>query len=90
VGFLVSFIARPFGSIICGYLGDKLGRKSLLAILIVLISAATAAIGLIPSHAMIGAAAPVLLLALRVLQGFSAGGEVAGAMSFVGEYAPAA
>ena len=90
VGFLVSFIARPFGSIICGYLGDKLGRKSLLAILIVLISAATAAIGLIPSHTMIGVAAPILLLALRVLQGFSAGGEVAGAMSFVGEYAPAA
>ncbi|WP_328609216.1 MFS transporter [Amycolatopsis sp. NBC_00345] len=88
VGFLVSFIARPFGSIICGYLGDRLGRKSLLAALLVLISASTAAIGLIPSHAMIGVAAPVLLVALRVLQGFSAGGEVAGAMSFVGEYAP--
>jgi MHS family proline/betaine transporter-like MFS transporter len=88
VGFLVSFIARPFGSIICGYLGDKLGRKTLLATLLVLISGATAAIGLIPSSAIIGVAAPVLLLALRVLQGFSAGGEVAGAMSFVGEYAP--
>ncbi|MFD7506495.1 MFS transporter [Streptomyces sp. NPDC059850] len=88
VGFLVSFIARPFGSVICGYLGDKIGRKSLLATLLVLISAATAAIGLIPSSTVIGVAAPVLLVLLRVLQGFSAGGEVAGAMSFVGEYAP--
>ncbi|HEX6356402.1 MFS transporter [Actinophytocola sp.] len=88
VGFLVSFIARPFGSVICGYLGDRLGRKTLLATLLVLISGATAAIGLIPSHAAIGVAAPILLVLLRVLQGFSAGGEVAGAMSFVGEYAP--
>ncbi|MFJ1749632.1 MFS transporter [Streptomyces sp. NPDC088116] len=88
VGFLVSFVARPFGSVICGYLGDKIGRKSLLATLLVLISTATAAIGLIPSSTAIGVAAPVLLVLLRVLQGFSAGGEVAGAMSFVGEYAP--
>jgi MHS family proline/betaine transporter-like MFS transporter len=88
VGFLVSFAARPFGSFICGYLGDRLGRKKLLAALLVLISGATAAIGLVPSHAAIGVGAPVLLVALRVLQGFSAGGEVAGAMSFVGEYAP--
>jgi MHS family proline/betaine transporter-like MFS transporter len=87
VGFLVSFIARPFGSVICGYLGDKLGRRTLLATLLLLISASTAAIGLIPSASVIGIAAPILLLALRVLQGFSAGGEVAGAMSFVGEYA---
>ncbi|MFI6549306.1 MFS transporter [Streptomyces prunicolor] len=88
VGFLVSFLARPFGSVICGYLGDKLGRKKLLATLLVLISGATAALGLIPSHAAIGVGAPILLVLLRVLQGFSAGGEVAGAMSFVGEYAP--
>jgi MHS family proline/betaine transporter-like MFS transporter len=88
VGFLISFIARPFGSVICGYLGDKLGRKGLLATLLVLISGATAAIGLIPSHAVIGVGAPALLVLLRLLQGFSAGGEVAGAMSFVGEYAP--
>ncbi|MBP8531715.1 MFS transporter [Streptomyces sp. MK37H] len=88
VGFLISFAARPFGSVICGYLGDRIGRKSLLATLLVLISTATAAIGLIPSHSVIGVAAPVLLVLLRVLQGFSAGGEVAGAMSFVGEYAP--
>lgn len=88
VGFLVSFIARPFGSVICGYLGDRMGRKTLLSVLLLLISGSTMCIGLIPSHAAIGVAAPVLLILLRVLQGFSAGGEVAGAMSFVGEYAP--
>ncbi|GAA4386927.1 MFS transporter [Tsukamurella soli] len=87
VGFLVSFIARPFGSVICGYLGDRLGRRSLLAALLLLISGSTAATGLIPSSAAIGVAAPILLIALRILQGVSAGGEVAGAMSFVGEYA---
>lgn len=87
IGFLVSFIARPFGSVICGYLGDKIGRKALLATLLLLISASTLCIGLIPAHSVIGIAAPIILIALRVLQGFSAGGEVAGAMSFVGEYA---
>lgn len=87
IGFLVSFIARPFGSVICGYLGDRLGRRTLLAALLILISAATACIGLIPSHEVIGIAAPIILILMRVLQGFSAGGEVAGAMAFVGEYA---
>lgn len=87
IGFLVSFIARPFGSVICGYLGDRLGRRTLLAALLILISGATACIGLIPSHEVIGIAAPIILILLRVLQGFSAGGEVAGAMAFVGEYA---
>lgn len=86
-GFAVSFLARPFGGVIFGYLGDKIGRKRLLATLLLLISGSTFAIGLVPSHAAIGIAAPVLLIALRILQGFSAGGEVAGAMSFVGEYA---
>lgn len=89
VGFLVSFLVRPFGGVICGYLGDKIGRQRLLAGLILLISGATAAIGLVPSFATIGWAAIVLLICLRLVQGFSAGGEVAGAISFVGEYAPA-
>ena len=87
VGFLVSFVARPFGSVICGYLGDKLGRKTLLAVLLILIAAATTGIGLIPHHSVIGIGGPIILVAMRVLQGFSAGGEVAGAMSFVGEFA---
>lgn len=87
IGFLVSFIIRPFGSVFCGYLGDKIGRKTLLAALLILIAFATTCIGLIPSAEVIGTAGPVLIFLCRILQGFSAGGEVAGAMSFVGEYA---
>lgn len=86
-GFAVSFAIRPFGAAICGYLGDRVGRKKLLAALILLISGATAAIGILPTYAAIGWAAPALLILLRMLQGFSAGGEVAGAMSFVAEHA---
>jgi MFS transporter, MHS family, proline/betaine transporter len=85
-GFAVSFVIRPFGAAICGYFGDRIGRKRLLAALILLISVATAAIGLLPGYATIGWAGPVLLIALRMLHGFSAGGEVAGAMSFVAEH----
>jgi len=87
VGFTVSFVARPFGGVICGYLGDKMGRQKLLAMLLLMISLATAAIGLVPSYASIGWVAPALLILLRVVQGFSAGGEVSGAGSFVAEYA---
>jgi MHS family proline/betaine transporter-like MFS transporter len=87
VGFTVSFVVRPFGGVICGYLGDKMGRQKLLAILLLMISLATAAIGLLPSYESIGWAAPALLILLRVVQGFSAGGEVSGAGSFVAEYA---
>ncbi|MFD9664505.1 MFS transporter [Rhodococcus sp. NPDC059968] len=87
VGFLISFLVRPFGGVISGYLGDKLGRKTLLAFLLLMISGSTAAIGMIPSFETIGWAAPILLICMRMIQGFSAGGEASGAMSFVGEYA---
>ena len=87
LGFTVSFVVRPFGGLICGYLGDRLGRQKLLAILLLMISLATAAIGLLPGYQTIGWAAPVLLILLRIVQGFSAGGEVSGAGSFVAEYA---
>lgn len=87
LGFTVSFFVRPFGGVICGYLGDRMGRQKLLAILLLMISLATAAIGLLPSYASIGWAAPALLILLRIVQGFSAGGEVSGAGSFVAEYA---
>jgi MHS family proline/betaine transporter-like MFS transporter len=87
LGFTVSFVVRPFGGVICGYLGDKMGRQKLLAILLLMISLATAAIGLLPSYESIGWAAPALLISLRIVQGFSAGGEVSGAGSFVAEYA---
>jgi MHS family proline/betaine transporter-like MFS transporter len=88
VGFLVSFLARPFGSVLLGVLGDRFGRRALLATTILLISGATLAIGLIPPFAAIGVVAPVLLILMRVLQGFSAGGEAAGVSIFLAEYAP--
>lgn len=86
--FALSFIVRPIGGIIFGSLGDRLGRQKILAIVVILISASTAAMGLLPSHAAIGAWAPLLLVLLRILQGLSAGGEIGGATAFLAEYAP--
>jgi MHS family proline/betaine transporter-like MFS transporter len=88
VGYAISFFFRPLGGIICGYLGDRIGRQRMLVFVILLISVATGAIGLLPSYASIGIAAPIALLLLRVLQGFSVGGEAAGAMTFLAEHAP--
>lgn len=88
--FAVSFLVRPIGAFVWGSLGDKIGRKSILATTIILMSGATFLIGFIPSYATIGIAAPVLLLLLRMTQSFSASGEYAGAGTFVAEYAPAA
>lgn len=87
--FGVSFLLRPLGGIYFGALGDRIGRRNTLSLVIVLMSASTFAIGLLPTHAQIGVLAPVLLVLARCLQGFSAGGEYAGASSFVIEYAPA-
>ena len=86
--FGVPFFIRPVGGIVCGYLGDRIGRQRMLVFVILLISAATAAIGLLPDYATIGVAAPVLLILLRFAQGFSVGGEAAGAITFLAEYAP--
>ena len=88
VGYAISFFFRPIGGIICGHLGDRIGRQRLLVFVILLISVATAAIGVLPTYAAIGVAAPILLILLRVLQGFSVGGEAAGAMTFLAEHAP--
>ncbi|WP_132992327.1 MFS transporter [Gordonia zhaorongruii] len=88
LGFAVSFVLRPLGGFVWGPIGDRLGRKSVLAMTILLISVATALIGVIPSHASIGVWAPVLLILLRVVQGFSTGGEYGGAATFMAEYAP--
>ena len=87
-GYAVSFFFRPFGAVICGHLGDRIGRQRMLVFVIMLISFATAAVGLLPSYAAIGIAAPLLLILLRILQGFSVGGEAAGAMTFLAEHAP--
>jgi MFS transporter, MHS family, proline/betaine transporter len=86
--FAVSFLFRPLGGIVLGPLGDKLGRKAVLAATILLMAAATFGIGLLPSHDTIGVWAPILLVLLRVVQGFSAGGEYGGAATFMAEYSP--
>lgn len=86
--FAVAFFVRPLGGAVSGHFGDKIGRRLTLAVLIILMSAATTVIGLLPTYAAIGIAAPISLLLLRLVQGFSAGGEIVGAMSFVAEYSP--
>ncbi|GGA29184.1 MFS transporter [Psychrobacillus lasiicapitis] len=86
--FAVAFIARPIGGIFFGMLGDRLGRKKVLAITLIMMALATLSIGLIPGHASIGYTATVLLLIARLIQGFSAGGEYSGAMTFIAESTP--
>ncbi|CAM3602217.1 MFS transporter [Bordetella sputigena] len=86
--FAISFLMRPFGGLFWGPLGDRLGRKAVLALTILLMSGATVCIGLIPSHETIGLWAPALLILLRMVQGFSTGGEYGGAATFMAEYAP--
>lgn len=86
--FAVSFLVRPLGGFFWGPLGDRMGRKTVLAFTILLMSGATFAVGLIPSYDTIGPWAPVLLMVLRMVQGFSTGGEYGGAATFMAEYAP--
>lgn len=86
--FAVSFALRPLGGIFFGVLGDRLGRKRVLSITVLLMAAATTVIGLLPTYQTIGLFAPLLLALARCLQGFSAGGEYAGACAFVMEHAP--
>src|SRR5690606_34523500 len=88
LGFAVSFVLRPLGGIVWGPLGDKLGRSTVLAMTILLMSSATFCVGLIPSYDTIGIWAPILLILLRVIQGFSTGGEYGGAATFMAEYSP--
>jgi len=84
----ISFLFRPLGALICGHLGDRLGRKRMLVLTLVLMGVSTAAIGLLPTYADIGALAPLMLIGLRILQGFSAGGEWGGAALLAVEHAP--
>src|SRR5689334_6461752 len=87
--FAVSFLVRPVGGFFWGSLGDRIGRRTALSWSILIMSLATFCIALIPSYGAIGFWAPVLLLVIRVVQGFSASGEYAGASAFLVEYAPA-
>ena len=86
--FAVSFGIRPIGAMVFGPLGDKIGRKRTLSLVIFTMSGATLVIGLLPGYASIGITAPVLLVALRLLQGFAAGGEFGSAASFLAESSP--
>lgn len=85
----ISFLFRPLGAIVAGHLGDKYGRKRILVFTLILMGAATALIGLLPTYDQIGLMAPLLLVLLRVIQGFSAGGEWGGAALMAVEHAPA-
>jgi MFS family permease len=86
--FAVSFLVRPLGGLIWGPLGDRVGRKQVLALTIVLMAGATFCVGLVPSYAAIGLWAPAIMVVLRMIQGFSTGGEYGGAATFMAEYAP--
>ncbi|AMW10203.1 MFS transporter [Streptomyces qaidamensis] len=86
--FAAAFLVRPLGGMVFGPLGDRVGRQKVLALTMIMMAAGTFAIGLIPSYATIGVGAPILLLVARLVQGFSTGGEYAGASTFIAEYAP--
>ncbi|HAU8263669.1 TPA: MHS family MFS transporter [Kluyvera intermedia] len=86
--FAVAFFFRPLGAVVFGRMGDRIGRKPTLIIVLVLMTLATTAIGLVPVYASIGVAAPLLITLLRILQGLFAGGEYGGAVSLMTEFAP--
>ncbi|MDQ0378546.1 MFS transporter [Amycolatopsis thermophila] len=86
--FAVSFLIRPFGGLLFGPLSDRIGRKRVLSLTVILMAAGTFAIGVIPGYSAIGIAAPLLVLLARLVQGVSTGGEYGSAMTFIAEYAP--
>jgi len=87
--FAVGFFARPIGGLIFGHFGDRIGRKKMLILTLVIMGVGTAAIGLLPTYDQIGIWAPIALVVLRVLQGIGVGGEYGGAVLLAVEYAPA-
>ena len=87
--FGVGFVVRPLGALVFGWFGDRTGRKTTFLVTITLMGVATVAIGLLPDYDQIGIVAPILLLLMRVLQGFALGGEYGGAAIYVAEHAPA-
>lgn len=84
----ISFLFRPLGAVVAGHLGDKYGRKLVLVVTLIGMGGATTALGLLPTYAAIGVGAPILLILMRILQGFSAGGEWGGAALMAVEHAP--
>ena len=87
-GFAVGFCFRPLGAVVFGYLGDRFGRKHTFIVTILLMGVATAGVGLVPSYAAIGFAAPALIMLLRIVQGLALGGEYGGAAIYVAEHSP--
>src|SRR5262245_28036875 len=83
--FALGFCARPIGSVVLGRVGDRIGRRALLTLSIALMGGSTLLIGLLPTYASIGVAAPLLLVAMRLIQGFSVGGEFTGSMVYTTE-----
>ena len=86
--FALGYFARPLGGILFGHLGDKFGRKSAFSLAIFIMAIATLLIGCLPSYQSIGIAAPIILIGLRLLQGFSVGGGIPGAAVFIIEHIP--
>ncbi len=86
--FAVGYFFRPLGSVVFGHLGDRIGRKRMLIVTLLMMGVGSTIIGLIPSYAAIGVAAPLILLAMRAIQGFAIGGEGAGAVLMAVEHAP--
>ncbi|MCQ1948829.1 MHS family MFS transporter [Arthrobacter sp. zg-Y859] len=84
----ISFLFRPLGAVVAGHLGDRIGRKKMLVFTLVMMGISTALIGVVPTYAQIGVAGPILLIVLRIMQGFSAGGEWGGAALLSVEHAP--
>jgi len=88
LAFAAGFLVRPFGAIVFGRLGDMIGRKYTFLVTILIMGLSTFIVGLLPSYATIGVAAPVILIALRMLQGLALGGEYGGAATYVAEHSP--
>jgi hypothetical protein len=88
LAFAAGFIVRPFGALVFGRLGDMIGRKYTFLITILIMGGSTFVVGLLPSYAAIGIAAPIVLVSLRILQGLALGGEYGGAATYVAEHAP--
>ncbi len=86
--FAVSFLVRPVGAIIFGRLGDRIGRKHTLSLVILAMAIATLVLGILPTYATIGVLAPILLIVTRIVQGLAAGGEFGSAAAFLGEFSP--
>jgi len=89
LGFAAGFAVRPFGAIVFGRLGDLVGRKHTFLVTIVIMGISTFVVGFLPGYTTIGIAAPVIFIAMRLLQGLALGGEYGGAATYVAEHAPA-